>query len=117
MMKTKLFELRDRSTFIPIIATLLYSFDSCDRYLLGRCGYKMHELATRSYLVARLDGTGKAHCDQHDWTDRTFRTAHDWIERHWERLESGDVIDVENILGETAERKRSERYTTGPSHG
>ena len=34
---------------------------------------------------------------------------------NWQELRDGDVIDVEFILGETAEPKRSERETAIPA--
>jgi len=36
--------------------------------------------------------------------------AHDYIEKHFNELKDGDVIDVEHILGETTKKKRSERH-------
>ena len=38
-----------------------------------------------------------------------MKEAHAYIAGHFEELESGAVIDVEFILGETAEAKKSER--------
>jgi hypothetical protein len=38
--------------------------------------------------------------------------AHRYIEENWNALSDGDVIDVEFILGETKEKKISERYET-----
>jgi len=42
-----------------------------------------------------------------------MRTVHDWLLRdgNFEKLYAGDVVDVEFILGERAEPKRSERIT------
>jgi hypothetical protein len=36
--------------------------------------------------------------------------AHQHIEQNWDLLNDGDVVDVEYILGETSEPKRSERF-------
>gem|GEM_PF-2943358 len=51
--------------------------------------------------------------DPYDWsgTPRTYREAHKYIKQNWGILESGDVIDVEFILGETDTCKISERLT------
>lgn len=42
-MRTKLFEIRDRGTFLPVMALRLDRGDmtlaDAERYLLGRCGY------------------------------------------------------------------------------
>ena len=38
-----------------------------------------------------------------------MRTAHEWLREHFDEIEDGGVVDVEFILGERAEPKRSER--------
>ena len=40
---------------------------------------------------------------------RTMIVAHKFIKEHFDELETGDVIDVEYILGETDTQKMSER--------
>jgi len=40
---------------------------------------------------------------------RTMLEAHRHVAAHWNELQSGDVVDVEFILGETAAPKVSER--------
>jgi uncharacterized GH25 family protein len=37
--------------------------------------------------------------------------AHNYIIKHWHDLHDGDVVDVEWILGETKQKKISERVT------
>lgn len=54
---------------------------------------------------------GRAHYDPYDWGDRTWQVAHDYIARHWDELVDGAVVDVEYVLGETAEPKHPERET------
>ena len=111
-MQTKLFEIRDAATFIPAIATQLYVAPGCkeparkeaENYLLRRAGYGLDKLI----LFARLDGGGPATYDCYDWKTRTMQVAHDYIEKHWDELESGAVIDVQFIVGETAVAKQSE---------
>ena len=109
MIETKTFELRDVGTFIPVVAMRIAPFelpsDSADRYLMRRAGY-----GDPLILLTRLDGDGtKAFCDPYDWGDRTWQTAHHFIERHWFGLASGAVVDVEFILGQRDAPKRSER--------
>jgi hypothetical protein len=115
MLHAKTFELRDRGTFIPIVAVSCKVGDGAnveryeaDEYLLRRSGYRSEY---QTVLLTRLDGSGKAHCDPYDWEDRTFKTAHNYIQNNWDALTSGDVIDVEFILGETTTPKISEAYT------
>jgi hypothetical protein len=115
MLHAKTFELRDRMTFIPLVAISCKVGDGAnieryvaDEYLLRRAGYgpECHHI-----LLTRLDGESKACSDPYAWGDRTFFRAHLYIEQHWDNLTSGDVIDVEFILGETTTPKISEAYT------
>ncbi len=109
-MITKTFEIRDRLTFIPVIATLLEAIgpaEPVDNYLLGRAGYIS---GNRSVLVTKLVDS-KSASDPHDWDNgaRTMPIAHQYIQEKFLGLESGAVIDVEYILGERKEPKVSER--------
>lgn len=114
-MITKTFEIRDRMTFIPVIAVKLEPGCERDRYLLARAGYGVSGLRQSEYvLLAQINGgLGRVSCDPHDWgsSARTYQVAHDYIIKHFNELESGAVVDVEFILGETAEAKRSEEET------
>lgn len=107
MIHTKLFEIRDKATFIPAIGTLCRLEDSAsaqENYLMARAGYGNDGCI----LFTRLDG-GHAHYDVYGgWNSRTMQVAHDYITTHWDELESGAVIDVEFILGETTRPKASE---------
>jgi hypothetical protein len=110
-METKLFEVRDRATFVPCIATNLstmtrmgHSEVSLKEYwLLRRVGF---DTDTR-ILFGKLDGN-KHYIDPETWNDRTFQVAHAFIIESWSLLKSGDVIDVEFILGETTNPKETE---------
>ena len=108
MIDSKLIELRDSDTFIPMIATLCRSDDEQEKWLFGRAGY-----GPRSGLVlfARLDGAGAANFDPDVWPrpSRTYKVAHEWVTDHWDEIESGDVVDVGYILGLRETRKVSER--------
>lgn len=107
MIHTKLFEIRDKATFIPAIGMRLCSTharnNAQENYLLRRAGYGDEPLV----LLAKLDG-GDAYYDVYNWDNRTMQVAHDYITTHWDELESGAVIDVEFILGETTRPKASE---------
>lgn len=120
MIITKLFEIRDRATFIPVVAVKMQSYldhrawagyieNEREAYLLMRAGYS--EVGHALILITRADGGGKANYDAYDWCDgsRTFKIAHAYIEKNFDALESGAVIDVEFILGESKEEKLSER--------
>lgn len=105
MIETKLFELRDVGTFIPIIAMLMESGDEREAWLLRRAGYSR---LSNLVLLTRLDG-GAAHYDPYDWSGRTYPAAHEYITANWTHLESGELIDVRVALGETKEPCETEQ--------
>lgn len=128
-MNVKLLEVRDRMTFIPVLAVAMLPGLAADdfseaptissivppevrearRYLLRRCGYREDERFP-TIMMTRLDGSGTpSWSDPYGWADRTFTVAHNHIEKHWHDLKDGDVIDVQFILGETDKPKVSER--------
>lgn len=107
-MEIKLFEVRDRGTFIPAFSIQMCGADNDDeRYLLRRAGYGCASLCV---LFGRLDG-GETHYDPFEWHGgaRTMHEAHLHVERNWNDLASGQVICVETILGERETSKVSER--------
>ena len=138
-MNTKLFEVRDRETFVPVMATAMnplateeiISFAEQfglerERYLLRRAGYgggrPQGGLPGDVYVkLSQLD-KGWSTYNAFDWrtgddgcprSQRTMHVAHRYIIEHWQELTSGDVIDVEYILGETTAPKKSEQLTQG----
>lgn len=118
-METKIFEILDRATCMTMIATKLEAsvvIDSSEdtmqfvreMQLLNHVGLG----ASGSYklLVSTID-SGYAHSeiDPYGWEDsRTRITAHKYIEENWSFLKTGDVLDVEFILGEIPEPHVSE---------
>ncbi len=112
-MKTKTFEIRDRATFIPALAVKLCSDgNEEDKYLLRRAG--LDRDTSYHILLSHLQN-GESHYDCYKWKNsplvRTMPVAHQYIEKHFDELETGSVIDVEFILGETTEIKKSEKFT------
>ncbi len=102
-MTTKLFEVLDKMTCIPVVALdcqAPYPFfiKSREYLLLRRVGYS----GDRLILLGKLGG-GEFVYNHHYYPKdtRTMPAAHKYIEENWDRLISGDVIDVEFILGET----------------
>ena len=116
-MQTKILEVRDRNTFIPVVAVQMFPspLPSCheqQRYLLRRVGYPCDDPEQAQVLLARANGDGHAYSDPYQWVgSRTMQVAHMYILEHWYTLHDGDVVDVEFILGETREPKKSERET------
>ncbi|MBI1188267.1 MAG: hypothetical protein GC206_13215 [Alphaproteobacteria bacterium] len=105
-MEVKLIEIRDRATFIAAWAFKTESHERTQQYLLRRCGWEPDGV-----IMGRLD-SGSGQAGPYDWNDRTMTTAHVWLCKHFDEVENGAVVDVEFILGETREPKRSERETT-----
>lgn len=111
-MEAKTFEIRDKATFIPILAVRMNSVTEEDRYLLARAGYGQSSTRQGEYVqLIRIDGgEGRSDCDPNNWS-RTLKVAHKFIVEYWGSLPSGWVVDVEYILGETKTPKLSERVT------
>lgn len=116
-MITRLFEIRDRLTFIPTMAILVEDENEAQRYYMARTGYPARGEHSPTVIVMRLSDQ-RAASDPYSWDDRTHRVAHDWLQRQvdtggrdWfaDHFPDGEVIDVEFILGETPQPKRSER--------
>lgn len=109
-MQTKAFEIRDRATFIPVIATLMESENEQEHYLLRRSGFGAF---CGLVVLCRMEASGvdrNATYDPFAWgmNARTYNIAHRYIAQNWHNLNTGQVIDVEFILGETTIEKISE---------
>jgi len=116
-METKIFEIRDRATFMPVMAIRL-KLDAAEAsgqefYLLRRAGYAGGDI-TRGRVVILMTlsgGRGNACCDPYDWRSDTLTPAHAYITQQWDKLRPGQVIDAEFIRGESAVPKLSEAIT------
>jgi hypothetical protein len=134
---TKLFEIRDRGTFMPMMAVRLMvrdtAFrhntgrspivvpnqmaidDNAEEWLLRRAGYGREQINdhggdTEPYVIFIRLVEVDAEYDAFSWQNqRTLGVAHRYIIEHWNELVSGQVIDVQHILGESDAPKTSER--------
>lgn len=109
-MQVRVIEIRDRATFIPAVAIKTDPANEGQRYLIRRSGYGDH---FSDVILTRIaGGSGHTTCDPYDWGSgaRTMQVAHEWIRDNFDWINDGDVVDVQFILGETKEPKRSERY-------
>lgn len=108
-METRFFEIRDRGTFIPAMAIRVIGENGCnaiDRYLMRSAGLD-HKDSYQIFLIDLQKGIG--FFDEYAWgCARTLKHAHNYITQNFEKLISGAVIDVEFILGETTEPKKSQ---------
>lgn len=96
----KFLEIRDKDTFIPVMAI---EVSRNDGYLARRAGFG----SPCVFLVTLV--TEKCRYDPYEWSDRTMCMAHQHIDRNFDRLHDGDVIDVEYLLGETGAPRPSAR--------
>ena len=107
-MKVKILEIRDSATFIPILAVDMNSDNNIQRYYLRHEGYPCDY--EPNILITHLSANGgPSSNDPYTWNGRTYPVAHKYIIDHWHDLIDGDVIDVEWILNEKADKKISER--------
>jgi hypothetical protein len=113
-MEKKFLEIRDRGTWIPVLA---FRFDLADTEMPGfresfwRAGFgKGPEDWYRYTFVMRFEGPSVVNYDPLEWggSSRTMWHAHRIIEETWDQLQSGDVVDVEFSLGEKPTKKTPE---------
>lgn len=111
----KLIEVRDEGTTMPVIAIQPNPLTDAEVWAYGRTGYGLEASDMRQYvLVAPLHaGSGLLTCDPYKHPGapqvRTLFIAHKYIKKHWAELASGDVVDVQFILGETEAPKVTDR--------
>ena len=100
MKQLKFFEVRDKGTFIPVLAIGLCGNaldDARERYLARRSGYASDFCVILIRLqCAGTDGNGTY--DPYAWDNRTMQVAHITMVKDWPKLKSGDVLDVQFIL-------------------
>lgn len=108
MIIAKVFEVRDRGTFIPVLAVESRSWFGGDpeQWLFRRAAYNGHILLT--HLTSR-----QTEYDPDVWNNRTMTNAHRYISDNWNSLVSGEVVDVQFILKETDKPCESEREIDG----
>ncbi len=115
-MNAKLFEIRDEGMLIPVMAVRVAAEGEAERWLLSWSGYGQEVAQQAQFvLVAQINaGYGTITSDNFKWGDRrTMLYAHKYIKAHFDELESGAVIDVEFILGESEKPKEPQRLTAG----
>lgn len=106
-MQDKILEVRDRGTFIPVIALQIEPESQEQEFLICRAGFPTIP-SDMSIILFSLNCNSSVEYDPFEWMHRTFQTAHRYIIENFDNLKDGDVIDVEFILGETTVKKTSE---------
>lgn len=105
-METKLFEIRDRYTFIAGMAIRLDVDNFQEEYITKRTGFTNNP---ENYVLLTSLQDKFITYDTYDWSNRTMHESHKYIKDNWNSLVSGQVIDIEYILGETTTPRISER--------
>lgn len=110
--EVKVLEVRDKATFIPVMAIRLGGGSDQEQWLVSRAGFgQTPEQQGRFVIFLPLDGSqlGQSHYDPHRWSGTTLFQAHIFIQENWAEIKSGEVIDVEFLRGDSKESKKSER--------
>ena len=104
--KVKYFEIRDRGTLILVLAVQYGAHSPREQKILQRAGL----WGGGAYSLQLTDlVSGRTERDAYAWTgSRTKHEAHKYIEKNWDFLNSGEVIDIEYVLGEVHTPKQSE---------
>lgn len=106
-MKSKVFEVRDRATFISVLAT---QTTDCETEIEANHFYRNGFSPVLPHVFLTRICDAQTQYDPYAWGERnrTMLNAHLYIVEHFDDLASGSVVDVEFILGETTEPKESE---------
>jgi len=124
LIETKLFEVRDRATCIPVMATYVCRYKppstAAADWLLARAGWGLdqegvHVTDLYSHMPRFAWGLpgGGIHVSNIKQPDRTYTVAFGYIIDHFTELESGAVVDVRFILGEEPAPAESDRFYEG----
>jgi hypothetical protein len=105
----KIFEIRDRATFLPVIAVKIPGWRNIKtpdsvKYLVWWAGHVRDVV-----ILYNLTNPHKMESFYGAWGDRTYQTAHKYIFENWDMVISGQVLDIEFILGEVDTPKESQR--------
>ena len=108
-MTHKFIEVRDKGTFVPCLALRV---SGLDHVLMRRAGYSVDWPLTLFINLVK----NECQYDPYSWggkylihtQKRTMSVAHNYVHEHWDDIESGAVVDVEFVLGETNMSKESE---------
>jgi hypothetical protein len=105
-MENKILEIRDRATTMVVWAQSIIPENAIEHRLLVRAGFSDTYI---SIMLWHMDGgSNYASVDPYAWHSRTMHYAHLELQKKWESYKTGDVLDIEYILGETSLPKESE---------
>ncbi len=110
-LETRLIEVRDRMTFIPVLAVRLANDGTETTYLLRRAGF-IDESGSGVPIILTHLSRMITHSEAYEWggATRTMFTAHAELVQNWDKYPNGSVLDVRVVQGETDEPATSERF-------
>lgn len=103
MIEVKIFDVVDRDVLAHVLAVPMWSdFTEKEGEILRSAEFNVGWRG-RHVLLGSIsgDGVGMITADPSKWAGRSMTIAHAHIRDNWDQLESGDVIDIRFILGET----------------
>jgi len=125
--EVKLIEVRDDGTTMPCMVTALCAnatMEEAERWLTRRGGWGEDQIGL--YFAALCPENNEyavgvvGHPYIHTWSQaqhsRTLKVAWEWVQTHWDEVSSGDVVDVEFLLGERKTPKLSDRLHGTPEY-
>jgi hypothetical protein len=112
-MQTKFLEIRDECTRISAMAMKFPAdLTEAERWLVSSGGWGRFPEDHANYIfLVNIDGDFTGHADAYDWPAgrSTMHLAHDALMGGWwDKLESGDVLDVRCTLDPCDSRYRPE---------
>jgi hypothetical protein len=108
--ETKFVEIRDARTCIHAIAMKFGTVADQENWALRCMGFGLSPEEQNAYVLLYRVTDNSCHYDPCKWGDsRTMLVSHRWLIDNWGLVTSGDVVDVEFLLGETRAAKTTER--------
>ena len=101
----KFLEIRDRATYVGVYAFKINPKNMPSIKIVRRAGFGPQQ---PYIMLGRLDGNTCTYSPHEHNSPRTMKVAHLHLIENWDAIKSGDVIDIEFILGETSVKKESE---------
>ena len=107
-MKSKFLEIRDAATRIPVLAMKMQGETPIETAYFEICGWD--DMGEDNVILLKISGIPELIFDPSYFKDidRTIFNAHTYIQKNFDKLNNGDVVDVQFILGETKIIKTAE---------
>lgn len=104
-MEVKLFELRTQITSTTLFAFKLDSKNARDRGIIRHSGYKEDAYTVSDNLImGSLEYPERTSYASYEFATYDFQYAFNYIKDNWNRLNSGSLIDVDYLIGNSPEQ-------------